>query len=530
MPSRFTEDSLPAAELPERVRSILATKRLTLYRLSERSEALYGRQSPYFVPHSLYYDLRSRSFRPSAHQVFAFSRISGYRVYDWLRVFGFDLEGITRLQILLPAKRTKLLDTSLSDPNDWVTWFRSRGNTVAAPRITPLSQLLELDAPRKIASIPGRGTFMYAKIGNEDAFAFPDLLPGSIVRVRPVPPGEPTLPKKGTENGRIFLIEHSGGISCCRLRIADNGIILPISCWLSSAQLEFESPREAKILGVVDLEVRPLLETDEPVIPKKLSRGWKSRAVVDGGRFGAMLSRARAKMNLSFHEVSTMSRRIGEILKDRRYHVSLSSLHEYETLNSPPRDFRKVITLCSLYGLTWQSFLKAIAIGPEQEGADSIPDHFIFRGTRPALVEDSIHRETASAGFLEQLIEECQEMPFFLRNSVEYFGHTPRVALDDLFWIGGQRDSFHPYLVNGLLALVNRRRRTAVHFRSRPKWQQPVYMILKRDDTYIAACRGTEHNALVVYPQMGDIHRRQLLQNRDAQVVGQIVAIARKLF
>ena len=96
MPSRPKESSSTGVAVAEEVQAILAGKGLTLYRASQQSVALYGRSSPYFLPHNLYYDLRSGSFRPSAHQIFALSRISGYRVADWVRVFGFDLEDITR--------------------------------------------------------------------------------------------------------------------------------------------------------------------------------------------------------------------------------------------------------------------------------------------------------------------------------------------------------------------------------------------------------------------------------------------------
>ena len=110
-------------ELAERVKSILASKDLTLNQVSERSTALYGRSSPHYLPHNLYYDLRHGSFSPSLFQLFAFSRISGYRLVDWLRVFGFDVEAIPRLQIHLSSNRTVLLDSSLEDPHALVAGF-----------------------------------------------------------------------------------------------------------------------------------------------------------------------------------------------------------------------------------------------------------------------------------------------------------------------------------------------------------------------------------------------------------------------
>jgi hypothetical protein len=137
VPARVTGESSANIPLAERIQSILASKGLTLYRISQQSAALYGQSSPYFLPHNLYYDLRVESFRPSIHQITALSRISSYRLADWLRVFGFSLEDITRLQVLLPSKRTILLDTSLTDPDDWGPWLRNRPNSVAAPPIAP---------------------------------------------------------------------------------------------------------------------------------------------------------------------------------------------------------------------------------------------------------------------------------------------------------------------------------------------------------------------------------------------------------
>src|SRR5208337_3676355 len=153
---------------------------------------LYGRSSPYFVPHNLYYDLRGGTFSPSIYQFVAFSRITGYRLSDWLRVFGADLENIARLQVSLPSSRTILLDSSLADPDAWVPWLRNRVGNVPAPPIAPLGQLLERSHPRRLRYVSesnNRG-FLYAKIGYQDALAFPDLLPGSIVRVNPEIPDD----------------------------------------------------------------------------------------------------------------------------------------------------------------------------------------------------------------------------------------------------------------------------------------------------------------------------------------------------
>jgi transcriptional regulator with XRE-family HTH domain len=528
VPSRGREGSSTSA-VAEKVRSILASKRLTLYRASQQSVALYGLSSPYFLPHHLYYDLRSGSSRPSIHQIFALSRISGYRMADWLRVFGFDLEDITRLQIEIPSKRTMVLDTSLTDPNDWIPWLRNRPLGEPIPSITPLTRLLEVWPRRRIASLPQLDRhFIYAKVGVEDAYAFPELAPGSIVRLNPDVTADLAGRQNSSISDRLFLIEHSKGFCCCRIRILGSGVIVPFDNGLSYGQVELHCPQEARLWGAVDLEFRPLLGGEEPRVPKDLARQWKPQMLPAHEDFGQMLKRTRARMNLSIREAAAMSRIIAEILKDNRYTTSPSSFSDYELGNIPPRDFHKIITLCSIYGVQFESVMKRMGIDVAGVGKESMPDRYLSP-SEPTVVAKRSDLGTVGAGFVEKLLAECQEIPLFLRHSLGYFADSAHVSFDDFFWVGGDDDPLHPYLAEGLLVMVNRRRKTPFHFAAKPWWQQPLYIILMRGGVYLACCCSVEDGLLVIHPYGRDYHRSaQYRLYQDAEVVGQIVAIMRR--
>jgi hypothetical protein len=126
-------------------------------------------------------------------------------------------------------------------------------------------------------------------------------------------------------------------------------------------------------------------------------------------------------------------------------------------------------------------------------------------------------------------MEEFEEIPLFLRDSLGYFSGSAHVSLDDLFWVGGDDGPLHPYLEKGLVVMVNRRRKTPFHFGSKPWWQQPLYIILMRDGTYLACCCGVENGLLGIHPYSRDFHRSaQYRLHRDVEVVGQIVAVARR--
>jgi transcriptional regulator with XRE-family HTH domain len=529
VPSPAREDSPTNAALAEKVQAILGSKELTLYRVSQQSAELYGRSSAYFLPHNLYYDLRMGTFRPSIHQIVALSSISGYRVADWLCVFGYNLEDITRLQVLLPSKRTVVLDTSLTDPSEWISWFADRAEGASIPPIAPLAKLLKVVSARRIGSLEGSGvrSLLYVKVGREDALAFPDLIPGSIVRVNPditnaAPKGNSAI------SDRIFLVEHSKGFCCCRIRRLANGAIVPFDNGLRHAEVELHWPQEAKLWGTVDFEFGPLLRPEEPEVPKDLARRWKPQYLPAYESFGQLLKRTRRRRNLSVREAAQMSRTISDILKDDRYATSSSSLSNYELHNAAPRDFHKIVTLCSVYGLQYECVMRRIGVETDKAGTETMPDRYLSRSSSVAVANNADAGNNAT-GFFGRLLKQCEEIPLFLRHSLEYFSGSTHVSLDDFFWLGGDDDPLHPYLEKGLVVMVNRRRKTPIHFVSKDPWQQPIYVVLKRDGTYLATCCGAENGALVVHPYTQDFRREEEYRvHQDADIVGQIVAIARR--
>ena len=521
-------------QLVERVKAILARKSLTLYQVSQRTRGLYGRSSPYFLPHNLYYELGLGTFSPSLYQLFALSRISDYRFNDWLRVFGFNPEDIARLQVLLRSRRTLLLDSSLDDPESWVLWFRNKPGNVPAPATAPLGQLLDFPLSRRLDSLSKgkKNNFLYAKIGREDAFAFPDLLPGSIVRtnMRLAKAILPTLNGKASEC--LFLIEQTNGLCCCRLQALGKNRIMPLSTQLPYAQVELQLHDEVRILGLVDFEIRPLLELEQPDVPKELAEHWRPlRLAPEKAKLSHLLRSTRLRMGLSFRDVSAMSRHIAAELGDEQYFAAPGSLSDYEALDAPPRHIHKAITLCVVYGLHFSTFLKSIGLRSEEAGKEPIPDDLVPR-QRPTGLR-SVNRETdgpMGSGFLEQLLNRSERVPFFLRGSLASLSGLATPSLRDVFWVGGEQNALHPLLVNGILVMVNRRRKKPIHFRTKPLWQQPLYLVLKRDGTYICGCCSLENGTLVIHPYSPDYQRPEQLRNHyDAEVVGQVVTVARRL-
>jgi hypothetical protein len=503
-----------------------------LHRASQRSATLFGRRSPYYLPHNLYYDLRHGHFSPSLFQLFALSRISDYRLREWLQVFGFDIGTIPRLQIQLASKRTALLESSLDDPTLRIPWFQNLHSGGPPADAVPLSQLLAWTEPLRLDLLPKLNDkdFLYAKTGDEDAMAFPELLPGSIVRVNPRIIDEALNGITGEGSADLFLIQHAKGLCCCHIRAVGRGRIATISTQLPYAQVQFRVPEEAGIVGVADLEIRSLLRPQPPSIAKSLSKRWRPDVLSpEPSQLGPLLRRARLQMGLSFRAAAAMSRELADALGDERYFTASGSLSDYEALNTPPRHFHKIVTFCAIYSLRINAILETLGLALKDAGQEPIPDLLTGRPL-PAIAETPGEiDEVKGEGFVSQLVAELGEVPFFLRRALDLLSGLSRLTLKDFFWIGGAHSAVHPFLEGGVLVVVNRQKKKLNDCGSKPLWQQPLYVILKRDGTYSCGCCSRENNSLVVHTYPGGIHKREQLRNEDAEVVGKIVSVARTL-
>ena len=522
-----------ALDVADRVRRILMTRNLTLAEASRHSLRTFPSDSRYHIPHNLYYDLRTALFSPNIFQVFALSVITGYRLSDWLAVFGFHLEDIPRLQIAIPSLRTALLDTAVVDTEAWIPWFVETGEGL--PRVAPASQILRFSELRQVRSLPGQspGYFLYVKIGRQDAFAYPDLLPESVARIDTRRP-ERHLPAAPGEVSRVlFLVEHAKGLLCCRLRRTDELRVTLHSSETPYAEVSMQLGLQLRLLGAVDLEIRRLDLRSTPEVPEEFASFWSPGSLPTGRRLrlGELLRTCRLRSGTPFRSASARSLLIAKELGDTRFSIASSSLSDYETSDDPPRHIHKILSLCILYSVPFVTILDTIGFRLEQTGGDSIPEQLLPRGR----AGDSLPRcetitELRPGGILEHVVAELQEIPYFLRGSLAELSEVAALSLRDIFWIGGKRISRHPYLRNALLVVVNRSFKRPRPTHLRPLWQQPLYVLMKRDGSYILGRCSVEGSFLVVHPSSNGMLASEQFQNRvDAEVVGRVVSIVRRV-
>jgi hypothetical protein len=520
----------------ERVERILASRGLTLFQVSQETRRRYRGAAHYLIPHNFYYDLDLPGYSPRIEHLLSLSRITDFRLADWLSVFEFNLEHIPKLQAEFPHAWTSLLDQTGYDQDAYVPWFENVPRNSEPHPVAPLGQFLTEGALRRLDCLraPGVSPYRYAKIGRLDALAFPDLLPGSIVRADTRNVGALLQGIANKHSNRFFLVEHANGLVCCRLQASRKDKITLRATSLPFAQAELQLGSEARVLGVLDWELRPL-QASPPEIPDASMKFLNSEAlrpIKPQMDLGELLAHARGRSGLSFRGASVKSKWIADTLREERYFCAPGSLTDYETSPRLPVHIHKIISLCILYSLGFWELLIAAGLGIADAGYDPIPNELIGRTLRTTdhnATEPST-KATVQEGFLSSLLADLEEVPYFLRHSLATLTQLSEFSLRDVFWIGHRTDSLHPYLRHAVFAAVNRRIKRPVFLKRKALWDQGLYILLLRDGRFLLTGCSIEGNTLVVHPFAdGFSHPRTLQNGIDAEVVGKVAALFRWL-
>jgi hypothetical protein len=202
-----------------------------------------------------------------------------------------------------------------------------------------------------------------------------------------------------------------------------------------------------------------------------------------------------------------------------------------EARDTPPRHIHKLFTVCILYSIRFADLLKVFGLSLDNGASLAIPDERTDRDGEPIQnPETTGHEKSIGNGFLAALRRRFGDVPFFLRGSLATLSTLPEISLRDIFWVGGQRRAMHPSVVGALFVVVDRRKRKPRMFPHNSSWEQLLYLLRKRDGSYVLASCGLEDDSIIVHPYTEDFVRPERLRNLvDAEVVGQVVTVVRSI-
>jgi hypothetical protein len=88
----------------------------------------------------------------------------------------------------------------------------------------------------------------------------------------------------------------------------------------------------------------------------------------------------------------------------------------------------------------------------------------------------------------------------------------------------------HPYLERAMLVVVNRRLKKRVEIAASTLLEQPLYVVLKRDGGFLCGACTLDRGMLSIHPYPDrSVAFRQLRSGIDAEVIGQVMTIVRRL-
>jgi hypothetical protein len=227
--------------------------------------------------------------------------------------------------------------------------------------------------------------------------------------------------------------------------------------------------------------------------------------------------------------------RLSRAFGDVHYFAAASTLSDYEKLASPFSHVQKAISLCALYYINFRVLLRAGGIAIDSLGAEAMDDHAVPRpelpqGTPAAGQAGSIQHRRDGDGLLAKVIDQWQELPLFIKDALPGISGLKDVSLADIFYVGANQETNHPALTGAAIVTVNRRFKKPTPSTARTIWEQPLYVLVRRDGSYLCGPCELRDGVLVVDPHC-DLPQKSLHFKRgvDAEVIGRVTAILRRL-
>jgi hypothetical protein len=516
-------------ELTDQIRQILRGRGLSLSRVSSESAKVFGLRSPFYISEKMYFEIATLGHWPSIHQLVSFSRITGYSLADWLRIFDIDLDNIPRLQLALPRKNTVLLDASVYEEDIWVPWFIERPQITQRRNITPLGQIWAYGPNMQMEMLRAAGNreFAYVRVGEDDAYAFPEIAPGSLVRANREAAASALSLVGSACSRQVFLVENGPKLHCGHLRRDRNGRLTLCSKYFPFSHIESGSEQRLSVVGVVDAELRIVRDPRVPSPASHFPEAEKlQEAAAPATPLNKLIRGARQRTGLSLQCASVMSRSIASQLGNPRYFAASGTLSHYENHPAAPRGIHKIVSLCILYSIGFGEFLEAAQVSLKTLGSQRIPE--IHQNAQTSLA-DKPKAGSDRGVLLADLLGRWHEIPWFLRRSLDAVSGLKHLSLSDVYWVQDDPDPIHPLLVNAAFIAVNRRIKKPPRPDRRTLWEHPLYLVLKRDGNYLCGCCTLQRRTISIYPRPFSNQRTLQLKNGiDAEVIGQVTAILRR--
>jgi transcriptional regulator with XRE-family HTH domain len=245
---------------------------------------------------------------------------------------------------------------------------------------------------------------------------------------------------------------------------------------------------------------------------------------------GQKLRAARETLGLTIRDVETASARLAAKYGVEEYNIPLSRLSDIETKGIIPSIYR-LYSLSVIYRVSIEELFAWYGVDLKQAAKDL------------SVVEPpKSHRLRASLGTTELQVPVRMDPGFDLRRTtnigrmIERWGAIPFLYLQQLVgtsytygYIGMEDFTMYPLLLPGSFVQVDESRSKISEGIWRSEYERPIYFIETRDGYTCCWC-SLKQDQLVLQPHpLSPVQPRILKDQREAEVLGQVVGIAMRL-
>ncbi len=254
---------------------------------------------------------------------------------------------------------------------------------------------------------------------------------------------------------------------------------------------------------------------------------------------GQKLRRMREHLQLRYRDVEEASQQIAAQRNNDEFAVGLSRLADIENKGTVPSVYR-LYSLCAIYRLDFGTVLRwygidlrklttdAVGIGLDQthEVAFDYGPSATVKYAEEAVVnvptdfdEEIDSRETA---YLNRQIHRWGKLPVSLLNSLDLPAHR-------YGFVGTADWSMHPLLAPGAFIQIDESRRRLGNETWTNEYDRPIYFVEHRRGYRCAWCTRVGEHLILQFHPASHLPPELFRYPGEAEVVGQIVAVAMRL-
>jgi transcriptional regulator with XRE-family HTH domain len=246
---------------------------------------------------------------------------------------------------------------------------------------------------------------------------------------------------------------------------------------------------------------------------------------------GKNLRQIRERLRLKYRDVEEASQRIATRHKNSEYLIGLSRLADIENKGTIPSVYR-LFSLAIIYGLDYSELLNLYGISLQNMAADVADTR--LHVTRSIEISASKHGSVELPSNWVHLSDPRRTS--FLSQQIQEWGRVPLQFLETLdlsknrYAIVGTDDwSMYPLLPPGSFVQIDDTKRRIANSGWDNDYSRPIYLLLLRDGYRFGWCTERAGSLIVQPHSASEVPAEVFRFPGDAEVVGQVVAVAMRL-